>query len=142
MGLRPGDVYFNAGVLVMECDAIRALAPPHFRCPPLNDFCGMEPYNEHFLDQDWFNEFFAGRYRRLPLRWNINPTARPTHWPKSARHELDGALQDPGIWHFMGYKKPWSRSLKSQLRWQRHPAFQAWHDTYSKIRDLCGLEDP
>ena len=28
MGLRPGDVYFNAGVLVMECDAIRAHPPP------------------------------------------------------------------------------------------------------------------
>jgi len=28
MGLRPGDVYFNSGVLVMECDTIRALTPP------------------------------------------------------------------------------------------------------------------
>jgi len=102
----------------------------------------MAPYAEHLPDQDRLNEFFAGRYHRLPLRWNLNPTARTTHWPESARQELDGALSDPGIWHFMGYKKPWSQSLKSRLRQQRHPAFRAWHDTYGKIRDLCGLGDP
>ncbi len=33
MGLLPGDVYFNAGVLVMECDAIRTLPPPP---PPIS----------------------------------------------------------------------------------------------------------
>ncbi len=146
MGLLPGDVYFNAGVLLMECDAIRTLTPPppsHSRgWLPLNDIGGMKPYIEHLLDQDRLNEFFAGRYHRLPLRWNLNPTARPTYWPESARQELKGALSDPGIWHFMGYKKPWNRSLKSRLRQQRHRAFRAWRDTYRKIRDLCGLEDP
>ena len=35
MGLRPGDVYFNSGVLVMECDAIRAYPPP----PPILGGC-------------------------------------------------------------------------------------------------------
>lgn len=142
MGLRPGDFYFNSGVLVMECDAIRALAPLSSRGLPLNDPGGMEPYAEHLPDQDRLNEFFAGRYRRLPLRWNLNPTAATTHWPESARQEFDGALSEPGIWHFMGYKKPWNRSLKSRLKQQRHPAFQAWHNTYGKIRDLCGLEEP
>ncbi len=28
MGMRPGDMYFNSGVLVMDCDAIRDLPPP------------------------------------------------------------------------------------------------------------------
>ena len=27
MGMRPGDMYFNSGVLVMDCDAIRDLPP-------------------------------------------------------------------------------------------------------------------
>ena len=143
MGLRPGDAYFNAGVLVMECDAIRALAPP--RLPwalPLNDFRGLEPY-ERLPDQDRLNEFFVNRWRRLPMRWNLNPMARAAHWPESARRELDEALSGPGIWHFMGSNNnPWdrSRSRKWRLR-QRHPAFRAWHDAYGKVRDLCGLED-
>ncbi len=141
MGLRPGDVYFNSGVLVMECGAIRALAPLSSRGLPLNDSGGMEPYAEHLPDQDRLNEFFAGRYRRLPLRWNLKPMTRTAHWPKSARLELEEALSDPGIWHFMGARKPWKTSLKSRLM-RRHPAFRAWHDTYGKIRDLCGLEDP
>ena len=140
MGLRPGDVYFNSGVLVMDCGAVRALAPISSRGLPLNDPGGMEPYAEHLPDQDRLNEFFAGRYRRLPLRWNLKPMTRTAHWPESARQELDGALSDPGIWHFMGARKPWKRSLKSRMM-RHHPAFQAWHDTYGKVRDLCGLED-
>ena len=143
MGLRPGDVYFNSGVLVMECDAIRALAPLSSRGLPLNDPGGMEPYANHLPDQDRLNEFFAGRYRRLSMRWNLAPMARGgkgRHWPESVRQEHDAAAAQPGIWHFAGpeRKKPWSRSLKSRLARSRHPAFRAWRETYGKIRDICG----
>jgi len=140
MGLRPGDFYFNSGVLVMECGAIRPLAPLSSRGLPLNDPGGMEPYADHLPDQDRLNEFFAGRYRKLPLRWNLKPMTRTVHWPESARLELEGALSEPGIWHFMGARKPWKRSLKSRMM-RHHPAFRAWQDTYGKVRDLCGLED-
>jgi len=140
MGLRPGDVYFNSGVLVMECDTIRPLAPLNSRGLPLNDPGGMEPYAEHLPDQDRLNEFFAGRYRKLPLRWNLKPVTRTAHWPESARLELEEALSEPGIWHFMGARKPWKRSTKSRMM-RHHPAFQAWQNTYGKVRDLCDLGD-
>jgi len=140
MGLRPGDVYFNSGVLVMECDTIRPLAPLNSRGLPLDDPGGMEPYAEHLPDQDRLNEFFAGRYRKLPLRWNLKPVTRTAHWPESARLELEEALSEPGIWHFMGARKPWKRSTKSRMM-RHHPAFQAWQNTYGKVRDLCDLGD-
>ena len=140
MGLRLGDVYFNSGVLIMECDAIRPLVPQLPWGLPLNHFGGIEPYKEHFPDQDRLNEFFAGRWHKLPMRWNLKPMVQTSRLPENDRRELDEALSEPGIWHFLGPQKPWNRSLKSRLR-QRHPAFRAWHDTYGKIRNLCGLED-
>ncbi len=143
MGMRPGDMYFNSGVLVTDCDAIRDLPPPR-RSPPLRDLAGLAPYLEHLPDQDRLNEFFAGRCARLHVAWNLKPLARDGDWPSVAQEELKEALENPGIWHYMGRKKPWSRKLGTRLsrRYNAHPAFRAWRETYMAIRDVYGLERP
>jgi len=144
MGLCPNDFYFNAGVLVMNCDSIRTLSPPNRRLP-LNNLRGLEPYNSSCVDQDRLNEFFAGRCCKLPLRWNLFPMAQSRHlrnWPDDARQEFMDALAEPGIWHFMGggQKKPWNQLQKSRLKRVHHPAFQAWHNSYDKLQKICNLE--
>ena len=136
--MRPGDMYFNSGVLVMDCDAIRNPPP---RSAPLHDLAGLEPYLEHMPDQDRLNEFFAGRCHRLHMAWNIKPSVRADDWPKIAREELKEARKNPGIWHFIGRKKPWSRKLSTRLsrRWSTDPAFVAWRRLYADIRDVYDL---
>ncbi len=141
MGMRPGDMYFNSGVLVMDCDAIRVLPPPR-RSPSLRDLAGLEPYLEQFPDQDRLNEFFAGRCAWLHVAWNLRPHWRDGGWPPIAREELKEAFENPGIWHYAGGKKPWSRKLGTRFsrRYNAHPAFRAWRDTYAAIRDVYSLD--
>ncbi len=129
LGLNPGDHYFNSGVLVIDLEAWR-------REDLSRRFLDCLAVNERWVwcwDQYALNVVLAGRWRRLPLRWNVGshafdyaePTAAP--WPAD---EFAAALEDPAILHFTSEFKPW--------RWKAiHPHradfFEflrqtAWHD--------------
>ena len=69
LGFVPKENYFNSGVLVMECDTIRG-EYPHYA--DLASFDKLRPFRE-FPDQDRLNEFFAERWYKLPLKWNLRP---------------------------------------------------------------------
>ncbi len=95
LGLDPGAGYFNAGVFLMDCAAVRAGA--YFetarsllrsgRCFASND-------------QDILNIAFRGRWQRLDNRWNVQTGIMPY-------------IRNPVLLHFTGRRKPWHSSLQT-----------------------------
>ncbi|UWQ95731.1 hypothetical protein K3728_00345 [Rhodobacteraceae bacterium M385] len=101
------EVYYNSGVMIFDCDAIRRDAKLH---ELLLDYERARQYPT--FDQDLINLLFAGRVKELDQTWNawsaIGTTARaPYTEAERAQHAL--ARKDPKILHFYGGTKPWSK---------------------------------
>ncbi|MYA87759.1 MAG: glycosyltransferase family 8 protein [Boseongicola sp. SB0662_bin_57] len=117
LGFIPGEQYFNSGVMVMDCDAIRESMDPD----ELSSQDGLRPFLNHWPDQDRLNEVFAGRWHQFPLKWNASTSIRKgrilltrNHWSGALREQMHEAANYPQIRHFMGSKKkPWTRSWRS-----------------------------
>ena len=121
LGFVPQENYFNPGVLVMDCEAIRGEHPDHADLASINK---LRPFRE-FPDQDRLNEFFAERWATLPLKWNVRPGLkrdveyrkhRFQHASDELREQMHEAIADPKLWHFMGGKKPWIKRWSNVLR--------------------------
>lgn len=105
------DDYINSGVLLMECDAIRA--EPALQAA-MEDMKAAQGYPT--VDQDRINVVFSGRITLLDPAWNCS-------WGRLARQRRDmaglpvaGAVPSPRILHFHGPNKPWQRLRISTLR--------------------------
>ena len=117
LGFVPHENYFNAGVLVMDCDVIRQEYPQYTELPCPDK---LRPF-QNFPDQDPLNAFFAGRWCLLPLRWNVRPGIKRDveYRPYRFRHvsstlwqQLRDATTDPKLWHFVrtgGIGNRWER---------------------------------
>jgi lipopolysaccharide biosynthesis glycosyltransferase len=107
LGLAGPGEYFNAGVLLMDLDAMR------------RDQCARRLYEfgvEHadelvWRDQDALNVVLAGRRKRLHPRWNVMNILWFRGWSDAVfgAEAVDEALRSPGIRHFEGPadNKPW-----------------------------------
>lgn len=109
------------------------------------DFARRRSDSLRYLDQDATGAIVAGRFHRLPLRWNQLPGLR------SGEHlgyslfdpdEVAAAESDPAIMHFAGSLKPWN-SLRD-----RDPGFGIWRDIIAQtpyademVRGLERLQD-
>jgi len=60
-------------------------------------------------DQDALNRVLHGSWKRLALRWNFQSGMYRPHrqLEKYEQKEIDDALFDPAIIHFVGWSKPW-----------------------------------
>lgn len=94
--------YFNAGVMLMNLDAVRAMG--------FNDIVvkGFSDPNRIFShDQDFLNLIFKNNWQHLHSRWNV---VMHHSWLRSKRlkiYEFDEfaeALKAPGIIHYTGVK--------------------------------------
>lgn len=133
LGFVPGENYFNSGVLIMDCGVIRD------QCPDWESLASMEklrPYID-MPDQDRLNEFFAGRWFRLPLKWNVRTGLKMEfEWmqykyrnvSEDLRVQIQEATQYPKLWHFTGKRKPWIRRYRNSLQLTR----QGFRD-YSRV---------
>ncbi len=106
----PEGAYFNAGILLIDLDAVRAgsLFSKAMRFVAEHDH-GL-PYN----DQDALNWVFWGQWRKLDPAWNAQ---RPhtVYWERLADDmALKGA---PRIVHYTGAEKPWLRSGDHPWAW-------------------------
>lgn len=100
----PGD-YFNAGVLLLNCDTLRAEPDLLAR---VKDVVAASACSHG--DQDHLNALFKGRVRYLDLAWNAS-------WGRIRKHRrflaksgtpTHGVLPgDPVILHYHGPRKPW-----------------------------------
>ncbi len=117
LGFIPKENYFNSGLLLMEIENIRENYPDYAELANIEK---LRPFVE-FPDQDRLNHFFAGRWYRLPLKWNVRPEIqRDVEWPQyrfrhisdELRRQMHEAITDTKLWHFMGGEKPWIKSSK------------------------------
>lgn len=121
--LEPRLPYFNGGVLIVDLDQWR------------RDRHGeavieiARQGHEHFVNQGSLNAHFAGRWTRLPLRWNQHSSI----YAKESGHEsvfdldeLEAARKDPAIVHFIGPTKPWHRVCT-------HPYAEHWRAIAQRV---------
>lgn len=95
LGLDPGAGYFNAGVVLIDCAAVRAggffeMARSLLRsgrCFASND-------------QDILNIAFRGTWQRLDSRWNVQTGIMPY-------------IRNAVLLHFTGRRKPWHLSVQA-----------------------------
>ena len=102
-------MYFNAGVLVMDTDAIRSADEER----ELADMTRAESKWQDSFDQDWLNYYFRDNVRYLDLKFNV--IARSGMNLKYAlpeiRPQIEASLADPSIIHYIGptKRRPWNR---------------------------------
>ena len=125
--------YFNAGLLLLDCDAIRADAD---LCARMGD--GGEASRYKFMDQDFLNLLFDGRTAFLPQAWN-------SIWGRDAARAktlaglpwLPEAEKTPAasqLIHYTGPKKPWKKQpLAKALLRGRLQALLAWRRAAARI---------
>ena len=107
--------YFNSGMLIMDLAAWRRenLADEVWAAMVAARGAYMFP------DQDALNAVFAGRWRRLPDRWNMQrPVTKSTarQLGMSSRHYISLALS-PAMVHFTGSPKPWHGKQRHPFNW-------------------------
>ncbi len=140
LGFIPGERYFNAGILVMDCPAIRD--NPELR--ELGNFEKLIPHIHDLPEQDRMNELFCGRWFRLPIQWNTRPqiwfdTFSPKfrNMSETFRRHLVEASQTPKIWHYVGGKKPWRAPPMSRFLFRRsYRAYQTYMKRFEKETGL------
>ena len=102
IGLTPDDLYVNAGVLLMDLDAMRREgATALLMRTAAERSAGFE-----FQDQDVLNVALRGRIREVPAKWN--------YASDNAAAGRNAAAEKPVIVHYTGRVKPWSVWEKSR----------------------------
>ncbi|MCY4326035.1 MAG: hypothetical protein OXC53_00380, partial [Rhodobacteraceae bacterium] len=142
LGFLPGEDYFNSGVLLMDCAAIRS--DPSFES--LSDIERLRPHFHFMPDQDRLNEAFRGRWAKLPLKWNVRPGVHADVGRRRRKFryasttflaQMDEAAESPHLWHYMGGKKPWKK-LWGYV--QRRPAFRDYAPLLKEFEATTGLK--
>ena len=140
LGFVPGENYFNSGVLIMDCGVIRD------QCPDWESLASMDklrPYTR-MPDQDRLNAFFAGRWFRLPLKWNVRTGLKMEfEWmqykyrdvSEDLRVQIQEAIQNPKLWHFIGKRKPWIRRYRNFLQLTRQ-GFRDYARVFSEFNAI------
>ncbi|MCY4151462.1 MAG: hypothetical protein OXE94_04410 [Aestuariivita sp.] len=145
LGFIPDENYFNSGVLLMDCPAIRKSS---LDLEDLVNAKRLRPYHAFMPDQDRLNEFFFGKWFQFPLKWNTRPAVKKdvgrrlkTRFRDVSKNlvcQMQEAASDPKIWHFMGSKKPWEKKWR-KLMFMRQ-AYQDYHSLCCEFEDRTGIK--
>jgi len=112
-GLEPGGAYFNAGVLLIDLDAVRA---GHIFSRAIA-FIAEHDQKLPYHDQDALNWAFWKNWVPLESIWNVQRhMAMPEivrEIPESRR--LNGRL--PALVHYLGAEKPWHKKTWHPWAW-------------------------
>ena len=100
--------YFNSGVLVIDLAYWRN----HSIEKRIIDYLIETHDNTQFADQDALNVIFKENWIELPPRWNTQLgvyTTRPRRWERQGfkTEDLEEALKNPAIVHYINNSKPW-----------------------------------
>jgi len=139
-GFVPDEGFFNSGVLLMDCDRIRSEFPDY---KDLSNLEKLHPHIDNFFDQDRLNQFFAGRWSRLPHKWNTNTVIHRDIWRKryrsvsaSLRSAMQEAALNPAIWHYMGAKKPWLDQYKIEMKFKGRAAYRDYEAVRKYVEQM------
>lgn len=107
--------YFNSGLLLMDLDAWRREKLADQVWDAMVKAAGAF----RFPDQDALNAVFAGRWRHLPDRWNMQ---RPIMKGTASQlgftpGEYIALALSPGMVHFTGSPKPWAGKQRHPFNW-------------------------
>ncbi|WP_171125486.1 MULTISPECIES: DUF4422 domain-containing protein [unclassified Ruegeria] len=97
--------YFNAGVCVLDLDALRSVNLHEgvlLACRKFGELITLQ-------DQDLLNIIFAEKTQKLPLEWNVNTRIYNGNLlePAYTEQEAQAAANHPKIIHFTDRHKPW-----------------------------------
>lgn len=115
LGIRPGHVYVNSGVLLMDLDRWRrdGVADRLFR------FIAARGAELRFHDQDALNAVLQGEIALLDRRWNVQAMFFG-RWFRRAMPEdhaaTRAARRAPGIIHYTTASKPWKARVRTRKR--------------------------
>ena len=98
LGMEEPHQYFNAGVLVLDIEAMRR----DFPLPFLMEQAELKGTKHH--DQDVLNSLFYGKVRFLSPRWNCMWQNEDLYGPVEGGRE---ALENTALVHYPGVNKPW-----------------------------------
>lgn len=112
-------MYFNAGVLVMDTDAIRSADVEK----KLADVTRAESKWQKFYDQDWLNYYFQSKVQFLDLKFNVfTSLLRDLKYSSpEMRPQIKASIANPSIIHYTGPpgRKPWNRKRYRLSRFDR-----------------------
>lgn len=122
-GLMPpeANVYFNAGVLVLNLEAFRE----ENLLARIVDWYRAHREQATRLDQDTLNALFWNRTVWLPARDNhcdgwlerqLRQNASDAYWRGCPPQEILEAILDPAVLHFWGPRKPWKWNHRPEGR--------------------------
>ena len=98
LGMEDTQQYFNAGVLVLDIEAMRR----DFPLPFLMEQAELKSAKHH--DQDVLNSLFYGKVRFLSPRWNCMWQNEELYRAVEGGRE---ALENTALVHYPGVNKPW-----------------------------------
>ena len=104
LGISPQFGYFNAGVLLMNLNRWRE---SNIKTQAV-DFLNKNKTECVMFDQDALNAVFQGKWKKVPLRWNLQTIylQRKKDLPE-LKEEITNAYNSPGIIHYSSSSKPW-----------------------------------
>lgn len=115
--LNPEQVYFNAGLMLMNLDALRENGITAKRCYELWD---MNPSGHRFWDQDVLNPLCINHVKYLPYRWNVMRFPSLEYFSDAQDAErVRQEFKIPQIIHFSGGRKVWGLNYSGE--------FGAWY---------------
>lgn len=112
------QVYFNAGVLVLDCDAI---SQDEDLATSFRDVRAASEFE--LMDQDWLNITLKDRVLLIDPKWNAfwgNPKSGTRRYPEELRDAYAASRTDPAIVHFSGRFKPWDYHFSHYYSHRRH----------------------
>lgn len=120
--------YFNSGVLLVDLEGWKARNV----LDRVEQILKQHDYTLSYPDQDALNLIFQDWFR-LPMRWNMQPYAYPAVEKKVAHYadwqkELEHAIREPAIIHFIGARKPWHADSRHPLAYlyQHYLSLTPW----------------
>ena len=124
-GVKDG-MYINSGVTMMNLERLRNTG--------LNEKLLVYACEHAFpyLDQDTINFCCPEEIGLIPKVYNVFPDDMREEWDNAALstisgQEVEDALCDPGIFHYIGPKKPWQYSVPRDKYWkQAEEDFNKW----------------
>ena len=121
--------YINAGLLLMNLDAIRRWNPD--KC-----WVKMAGKNYYYQDQDILNITCKGKIKYLPMRFNVQAHLTNKEFMRfaeegiSSKDQCAEALTHPAVLHYTG-PKPWNNRGVNRGK--------IWWDYVGSQEDLCCL---
>ncbi|MDL2260345.1 glycosyltransferase family 8 protein, partial [Deltaproteobacteria bacterium OttesenSCG-928-K17] len=110
LGLKNTENYFNAGVLLMNLERLRA---ENFEKQWFDELARVKKPRLH--DQDILNAVCEGRVKFIDPCWNcqawnesLGETITPADLPAELYAQYQAAKKSPGIIHYVSHNKPWN----------------------------------